>query len=172
MASFGATAGGALGGAGTGAAIGTAVPVIGSGIGAGIGALVGGLSGLFGSNEEENNRRLQMMLRAADQRAAPWLAKAGVRTEITPYAMGKSHSADILQGALSGFQQYQAGENSASQNQYRDAMKKLMLEQSSGGKQAKALLEMPNVAASQGASNDEMQNLILQYLNANGGLNA
>lgn len=162
MANAGAVAGGALGGAGTGAAIGSVVPGIGTVIGAGGGALIGGLSGLFSSNAEENNRKMQMLMRAADQRAAPYLAKAGVSTQVTPFALAQNHGGDALNGALAGFGAYQSGQNAQSENDYRDAMKKLMLNQAGqsglnasaggGGNAGMLDLALQRMAANQGVS--------------------
>jgi hypothetical protein len=122
MASAGAVGGGALAGAGTGAAVGSVVPGIGTAIGAVGGAIIGGLSGLLSSNSDEAKTKEQMMMRAADQRAAPWLAKAGVKTELTPYDMGTNHGTDVLQGALQGFGQYQAGQQASQKGTMNDAL--------------------------------------------------
>ena len=152
MANAGAIGGGALGGAGTGAAVGSVVPGIGTAVGAVGGAIIGGLSGLFSSNSEEAKEKQQMLLRAADQRAAPWLAKLGEKVDVTPYDLGTNHGTDVLQGALSGFQQYQAGQQAAQKNNLNEALLAKLQGPNTGSQQAQALQAMGGIAGG-GASN-------------------
>jgi len=168
MANGGAIAGGALGGAGTGAAVGTTFGPVGTVVGAVGGAIIGGLSGLFSSNAEEAKAKQQALMRAADQRAAPWLAKLGQKVELTPYTQAKDHSGDVLEGALNGFSQYQAGQKTAQDNQMRQAMmQKLMGNNPQAAAAQTAALQgyqMPTANGAGGANSSSINDAMLMKL--------
>lgn len=76
----------------------------------GLGGL-GLITGLFGAGKQARDAKAQMMMRAAEQEAAPWTKQAPQ----TGPAFAPSGLGSALQGSLSGFQTGQAFQAAANQ---------------------------------------------------------
>lgn len=83
----------------------------------GLGGL-GLITGLFGAGKQARDAKAQMMMRAAEQEAAPWTKQAPQ----TGPAFAPSGLGSALQGSLSGFQVGQSLESAGKQNEVNQAL--------------------------------------------------
>lgn len=86
--------------------------------------LIGGMIGLgaLQGHQQQKQARQQMLVRAAEQRAAPWTGMAPQ----TPYTQRPSSFAPMLQGAVSGAMLSQSMQEAKSKEALRGSYKKYL----------------------------------------------
>lgn len=98
-------------------------------LGIAAGGALGLLSGIFGNSAAEQQRKMEAASRAAEQRAAPYLAKAGASNGATTQVDYKQNGAgNLLQGALSGIQTAGNIQKNGQENDLRTAMMQKILD--------------------------------------------
>lgn len=113
----------------------------------GLGGL-GIITGLFGAGKQARDAKAQMMMRAAEQEAAPW-TKQGVQTgpAFAPSGLGSA-----MQGALSGFQTGQSFQAASNQ----EDVNKSIIEKNKAIAN-KLMMEGADVPTKEAFSDEELQ---------------